>query len=94
MSESRQCRKFLSDAGYLTLMSGKWHLGLTPEHSPNARGFERSFAHLPACSNHYAYEPQLQAKDSIPEFLTMSFIALHNEDGEYVKQLPKSLVLI
>ncbi|RYP34126.1 hypothetical protein DL767_004461 [Monosporascus sp. MG133] len=81
--------EILRDAGYHTLMSGKWHLGLTPERSPKARGFERSFAHLPACSNHYAYEPQLEGMDQIPEFMTMSFIALHNEDGEYVKKLPE-----
>ncbi|KAH0082498.1 alkaline phosphatase-like protein, partial [Aureobasidium melanogenum] len=80
--------EILQDAGYSTLMSGKWHLGLTPERSPKARGFERSFAHLPACSNHYAYEPHLQTPDKIPEFMTMSFIALHSEDGEYVKKLP------
>jgi arylsulfatase len=80
--------EILRDAGYSTLMSGKWHLGLTPERSPKARGFERSFAHLPACSNHYAYEPHLQTSDKIPEFMTMSFIALHSEDGEYVKKLP------
>lgn len=80
--------ELLRDAGYHTLMSGKWHLGLTPERSPKVRGFERSFAHLPACSNHYAYEPQLQGADQIPEFMTMSFIALHSEDGEYVKKLP------
>lgn len=80
--------ELLRDAGYNTLMSGKWHLGLTPERSPSARGFERSFAHLPACSNHYAYEPQLESPDKIPEFMTMSFIALHSEDGQYVKKLP------
>ncbi|KAI0198147.1 alkaline-phosphatase-like protein [Astrocystis sublimbata] len=81
--------ELLRDAGYLTLMSGKWHLGLTPERSPKARGFERSFAHLPACSNHYAFEPQMEAADAIPEFMTMSYIALHSEDGEYVKKLPE-----
>ncbi|KAH7131503.1 alkaline-phosphatase-like protein [Dactylonectria estremocensis] len=78
----------LRDAGYQTLMAGKWHLGLTPERSPKARGFNHSFAHLPACSNHYAYEPQLSAGEKSPEFLTMSVIALHSEDGEYVKKLP------
>ncbi|CZR56990.1 probable arylsulfatase [Phialocephala subalpina] len=80
--------EMLRDAGYLTLLAGKWHLGLTPERSPKVRGFERSFAHLPACSNHYAYEPQLESPDKIPDFMTMSFIALHSEDGEYVKKLP------
>ncbi|RWA08926.1 hypothetical protein EKO27_g6168 [Xylaria grammica] len=81
--------ELLRDAGYHTLMSGKWHLGLTPERSPKVRGFERSLAHLPACSNHYAYEPQLEGADKIPDFMTMSFIALHSEDGEYVKKLPE-----
>ena len=81
--------KLLHDAGYLTLMAGKWHLGLTPERFPDKQGFERSFAHLPACSNHYAYEPQMEAPDQIPDFMTMSFIALHSEDGEYVKKLPE-----
>ena len=39
-------------------MSGKWHLGMRPYNNPAARGFDRSFALLPGCSNHYAYEPQ------------------------------------
>ena len=81
--------ELLKDAGYATYMSGKWHLGLTPERGPKARGFERSFAHLPACSNHYAYEPQLNEGDGIPDFMTMSSIALHTEDGEYVRRLPE-----
>ena len=34
-------------------MSGKWHLGNTIETSPWARGFERSFALLPAGASHY-----------------------------------------
>ncbi|KAM3417840.1 hypothetical protein BST61_g6061 [Cercospora zeina] len=81
--------EILHDAGYLTFMAGKWHLGLTPERFPHKRGFERSFAHLPACSNHYAFEPELQGPDKIPEFMTMSYIALHAEDGEYVRKLPE-----
>lgn len=46
---SRVVSEVLQDAGYATLMSGKWHLGLTPDRSPKVRGFDRSFAHLPAC---------------------------------------------
>ncbi|KAJ1547716.1 hypothetical protein HK405_005109, partial [Cladochytrium tenue] len=49
--------ELLADAGYYTVMSGKWHLGLTEESSPAARGFEKSFALLPGAGNHYAYEP-------------------------------------
>jgi arylsulfatase A-like enzyme len=45
--------ELLHDAGYLTLMSGKWHLGNTIDRSPWARGFERSFALLPGGASHY-----------------------------------------
>ncbi|MEM1132761.1 MAG: arylsulfatase [Pseudomonadota bacterium] len=34
----------LRAAGYRTLLSGKWHLGKTPEEMPQAHGFDRSFA--------------------------------------------------
>ncbi|KAF4439595.1 arylsulfatase [Fusarium acutatum] len=53
--------EILSDAGYLTLMSGKWHLGMTPDVSPSARGFKKSFGFLPGCGNHFNYEPQFEA---------------------------------
>jgi arylsulfatase A-like enzyme len=43
----------LVDAGYQTLMVGKWHLGLTEDRSPAARGFQRSFALLQGLQNHY-----------------------------------------
>ena len=43
----------LRDAGYTTVMSGKWHLGLQPEHGPDRRGFDRSFALLDGGSHHF-----------------------------------------
>lgn len=43
----------LSGGGYRTLFSGKWHLGLTPEQDPHARGFQRSFALLQGGHNHF-----------------------------------------
>ncbi|WP_159981565.1 MULTISPECIES: arylsulfatase [unclassified Novosphingobium] len=45
--------ELLQQGGYRTVMSGKWHLGLTPERGPAARGFERSFALLQGLGNHF-----------------------------------------
>ncbi len=36
----------MTDAGYNTYMTGKWHLGETVETGPRARGFARSFVSL------------------------------------------------
>lgn len=77
--------EILRDGGYHTMMSGKWHLGLTKERSPHARGFDRSLALLPACSNHYDYRPDAD----FPKFLEKSVIALHMEDDHYVDELPE-----
>jgi arylsulfatase A-like enzyme len=46
--------QLLQQAGYHTYMSGKWHLGLTEDRSPAARGFERSFALLRGADDHFA----------------------------------------
>jgi len=45
--------ELLSDGGYETLMVGKWHLGLTEETSPAARGFQKSFALLQGLQHHF-----------------------------------------
>jgi arylsulfatase len=50
--------ELLRENGYHTLMAGKWHLGMTLETSPHARGFDRSFALLPGAANHYAASPK------------------------------------
>lgn len=44
----------LKQAGYRTYMAGKWHLGRDEATSPQARGFDRSFALLPGGSSHFA----------------------------------------
>jgi hypothetical protein len=72
--------ELLRDAGYQTLMSGKWHLGLTADRTPAARGFERSFALLPGAANHYGYEPQADAKPGLLR-LTPS---LYAEDRDFI----------
>jgi arylsulfatase A-like enzyme len=75
--------ELLRDAGYLTLMSGKWHLGLTRETSPWARGFTRSFSLLPGAGNHFASSPTL-GDDAPQPKLKM----IYTEDDRVVDALP------
>jgi arylsulfatase len=45
--------QLLRDTGYHTYIAGKWHLGRTPDQSPMAGGFERSYTLMEAYTNHY-----------------------------------------
>lgn len=45
--------QLLQASGYQTYTVGKWHLGLTPETSPTAAGFTRSFNLLDGAGNHW-----------------------------------------
>jgi arylsulfatase A-like enzyme len=73
--------ELLRDAGYRTVMSGKWHLGHTLDRSPHTRGFERSFALLPGGADHFGGGPldQVAANGS----------PIYTEDERWVTQLPK-----
>jgi arylsulfatase A-like enzyme len=66
--------ELLRDAGYLTLMAGKWHLGNTIDRTPWARGFERSFALLPGAASHYG----IVTGDFLPA------LSLYTEDDQFV----------
>ncbi|CAN5335041.1 arylsulfatase [soil metagenome] len=43
----------LSDAGYKTYMSGKWHVGEKKEHWPLQRGFDRYFGLISGASSYF-----------------------------------------
>lgn len=58
--------ELLEAAGYQTLMAGKWHLGLTEDRSPAARGFQQSYALLQGLQNHFGAN-QTDAWDAIGE---------------------------
>lgn len=45
----------LGDAGYLTALSGKWHLGLTEDSRPGSHGFDRSFGFFAGCIDYYSH---------------------------------------
>ncbi|HJP31894.1 MAG TPA: sulfatase-like hydrolase/transferase [Candidatus Latescibacteria bacterium] len=42
-------------AGYRTALFGKWHLGSTPEMSPNAQGFDEFFGHRTGTLDAYSH---------------------------------------
>ncbi len=71
--------ELLQDAGYNTYMTGKWHLGLTEETSPAARGFEKSFALLQGGAG--AFDNMLP--------IIGPGKALYREDGVKLEKLPK-----
>lgn len=71
--------QLLKDAGYRTILSGKWHLGDTATSKPHARGFERSFAFLPAGGSHYGL-------GEVNRFATVE--SAYEEDGRTVESLP------
>ncbi|HWK61919.1 MAG TPA: arylsulfatase [Eoetvoesiella sp.] len=73
----------LRDAGYRTYLSGKWHLGRNPEHSPRARGFDRSYGLIDGSSSHFDQTATGSADPSITP------LATYREDGESIK-LPES----
>lgn len=79
--------QLLSDAGYLTCMSGKWHLGLRRKHYPDKKGFQKSFAMLQGACNHYAWEPAYDNPDQSQGFMDVN-AAPHVQDGEHV-QVPE-----
>ncbi|MCU1719474.1 arylsulfatase [Pseudomonas sp. 5P_3.1_Bac2] len=67
--------ELLRDAGYHTLISGKWHLGRSAQTSAAARGFERSFILEGAAHNHFNWSPPVPPH-KMPRLL-------HAVDGTY-----------
>lgn len=65
--------ELLYNAGYHTYMAGKWHLGMTAETSPGARGFEHYFSLLQGGAGHLDQMPLVGPEP-----------AIYEEDGEWV----------
>lgn len=60
------------NAGYRTYVTGKWHLGHTPDSLPDARGFDRSFVLDASGADNWEQRPYLPYYSHAPWF----------EDGE------------
>lgn len=79
--------ELLRDAGYATIMSGKWHLGEAEISRPATRGFERSFALLPGAANHYDLEPPKDLEKK--PFIMRSASEIYLEDDKPISGLPE-----
>lgn len=77
--------RLLRDAGYHTFMSGKWHLGVTPETDPYRRGFEHSYALLQGAANHFNGEGPNANKPRAD--YTQNGAAVERPDGPYSSDL-------
>lgn len=71
--------ELLASGGYRTLMSGKWHLGTTPETDPSRRGFQRSFTLLQGGHNHFGLDVSADPAKGYT----------YREDGKTLASLPK-----
>lgn len=70
--------ELLQQGGYRTIMAGKWHLGLTPDRGPAARGFEQSYALLQGLGNHFG-------GDQNAAWTKAKANALYRENGKIVR---------
>lgn len=76
--------ELLSDADYNTYQAGKWHLGMAPEQSPQALGFDQNFSLLQGGGSHYADALRLvPAKQGPMDTVT------YERNGEPVTDLPE-----
>jgi arylsulfatase/uncharacterized sulfatase len=58
----------LKDSGYNTYITGKWHLGKTPDTLPDKRGFERSFIQADSGSDNWEERPYAPLYDKAAWF--------------------------
>ncbi|HEX7854547.1 MAG TPA: arylsulfatase [Sphingobium sp.] len=77
-SDNATLAELLSAQGYRTFLSGKWHLGSAPGQDPHDRGFQRSFAVLPAAHNHFGLGLATDPAKGI----------VYTDDGKIVPRLP------
>ncbi|MBC7519656.1 MAG: sulfatase-like hydrolase/transferase, partial [Sandarakinorhabdus sp.] len=53
----------LRSAGYRTYLTGKWHLGHTPDKLPTGRGYDRAFALSQSGADNFENKPNLLLYD-------------------------------
>lgn len=67
-------------AGYATIMTGKWHLGLTEDSGPFARGFDKGFVLLQGGHSHFGTAGN-NANGGFGPVGSVHFSATYQQDG-------------
>ena len=78
--ESLTLAEVLKNAGYSTILSGKWHVGDDKDQWPAQRGFERSFGFIGGASNYY----EINEKEKADVALYRNNEPFYLEKGKYL----------
>jgi arylsulfatase A-like enzyme len=62
-TEEQSLARLLKDVGYVTAMSGKWHLGNNVERAPNVHGFDRFFGLLGGNHDYFTHKDRNDRHD-------------------------------
>lgn len=66
---ARTVAQYLQEAGYYTILSGKWHLGKSGNNTPDKRGFADSFAMLNGEANFFPFQEKEASPDGRDVYL-------------------------
>ncbi|RAJ08178.1 arylsulfatase [Chitinophaga skermanii] len=80
--ESLTLAEVLKEAGYSTLMSGKWHVGDDSLSWPNQRGFDQFFGFIGGASNYFDIAPYKEKAP--PVQLVENNRAINLQPGKYL----------
>lgn len=69
----------LAMAGYNTYMSGKWHLGLTEDQSPYAKGFQETFSLADGAASHWSDMKRISEETG----------STYRRNGKQISKLPE-----
>jgi len=83
--------RWLKNAGYRTALFGKWHLGRSPDYTPNAHGFDEFFGHHEWTVGYYNHktaqgEPGLYENERLVEREGYLTDLLTNEAVQFIDQ--------
>lgn len=79
--------QYLQQAGYFTIMSGKWHLGTSDEQDASKKGFEKSFTMLRGEYYHYPSQTTKEGKQLVyGNYKDPNGLKMYRLNGQYIDE--------